>query len=179
MQACQHASPIQSGVYILLYPGLILIFGLLTGVSITMTGLYLPQIWVGWVLSLISSGVYESIRGKTGLGLPVGILAIMGAGSGIFQAGLVFPVLAPIPVELSTQALSFFMFVRFLSQVRSHPPSLTPLLTLRITDLGHHYRRNYHPKSAQKQLAQGYHPQPPAGHLDCLFARPDYPNAFQ
>ena len=110
---------------------------LLTGISIAKTGKYRPQLWTAWVLLLVAHGLFTTVTGDTNLGKAIGFEAILGFGNGILQAAPIFPILAPVSVELSAQALSFFMFLRFLSQVRMlSPRDILPLLTVLLQTWG-------------------------------------------
>ena len=97
---------------------MVLFVALGTGVSIAKTKRYRPQLWIAWCIQLITTGLFSTIDGSTSLSKPLGFVAFFGAANGVLQAAPIFPILAPVPVESSAQALSFFMFLRFLSQVR-------------------------------------------------------------
>lgn len=92
-------------------------FGLIGGVSVAKSGKYRPQLFLAW-LSLVAAGAAlvtldaDSSRGKY-----IGYQVIIGLGLGILMTTAFFPVLAPLPVNLNANALAFFMFVRFFSQV--------------------------------------------------------------
>lgn len=66
---------------------------------------------------MISSGVFSTMKANTHVSVAVAAELIGSVGIGILQTSPMFPILAPIDVSLNANALAFFMFVRFLSQV--------------------------------------------------------------
>ena len=76
---------------------------------------------------MLAAGLFSTLKATSGIGLGIIFQLITSVGLGILQAGPIFPILAPIDVSLSANALAFFMFVRFLSQASLHYHSLFPL----------------------------------------------------
>ncbi|KAI3614790.1 mfs multidrug transporter [Moniliophthora roreri] len=111
-QGCKDASLIKSGVNELGLSVTCAVMIVASGVSVTATKQYRPQIWFAWVLYLIGVGVLSRIDSSTSLSEGVGILVLPGAALGILSATLYFPVLAPLDVMQNAYALSFFMFCR-------------------------------------------------------------------
>lgn len=66
---------------------------------------------------MLSSGVFSALKADTGIGVTIVAELIGSVGLGILQTSPIFPILAPIDVSLNANALAFFMFARFLSQV--------------------------------------------------------------
>ncbi|CDO69089.1 hypothetical protein BN946_scf184992.g38 [Trametes cinnabarina] len=82
-QSCRDASPVRSGVYILgltlgLAPAIVA-----TGVSVSITKVYRPQIWVAWVIYIVGMGVYTTMRADTRLAETIGIPILTGVGAGM------------------------------------------------------------------------------------------------
>lgn len=93
-------------------------FGLIGGLSVTKSGKYRPQLWLAWVSLIIAGGLMTSLGPDSSRGKSIGYQVFIGLGLGILMTTAFFPVLAPLPVSLNANALAFFMFVRFFSQVR-------------------------------------------------------------
>lgn len=71
----------------------------------------------------------------------IGYQVIVGLGLGILLTTGFFPVLAPLPVKYNANALAFFMFVRWFSQV-SMTGKLQTSFSVLVIDLGCHSRRH-------------------------------------
>ena len=55
----------------------------MTGVSVSITKKYRPQIWVAWAIYMIGMGVYTTIRADTRLAETIGIPILTGVGAGM------------------------------------------------------------------------------------------------
>lgn len=66
---------------------------------------------------MLAAGLFTTVKTDSKLGSVLGFELLMSVGLGILQTSPFFPILAPIEVSLNANALAFFMFVRFFSQV--------------------------------------------------------------
>lgn len=132
-QACRFASPIGSGVDIFGLGFTIMPFGLISGISVAKSGKYRPQLWMAWASLIIAGGLLTSLEADTSRGKYIGYQVLIGLGLGILMTTAFFPVLAPLPVSMNANALAFFMFVRYFSQVCSSLPCLCTAYRLRFT----------------------------------------------
>ncbi|KAH7920100.1 MFS multidrug transporter [Leucogyrophana mollusca] len=111
-QACKDALPIRSGINmfgVTFVVGPFIVFG---GLSVTKFQVYRPQLWAGWVASVLGAGGFSTVGADTVLGVSVGVPALWAAGGGILFAATYFPVLSPLPVSANAHALAFFAFLR-------------------------------------------------------------------
>ncbi|EKM52353.1 uncharacterized protein PHACADRAFT_198414 [Phanerochaete carnosa HHB-10118-sp] len=111
-QACFGSSAICSGVLSLplvttLEPCL-----MLTGISITATKQYRPQLWLGWALYLAGMGGMLTLAVDTPFAHIAGFLVLQGVGSSMIYATTYFPILALLPIMENAHALVFFAFCR-------------------------------------------------------------------
>ncbi|KAF8553804.1 MFS general substrate transporter [Imleria badia] len=109
-QACKGASPVMSGVYILSFSSIVP-SGLITGLSITATKRYRPQIWAGWAIVIVGFGSMSTVLATDSLGKSIGFFVILGLGAGVVNAALMYPVLAPLSVTQNAPALAFMWFL--------------------------------------------------------------------
>ncbi|ESK82646.1 mfs multidrug transporter [Moniliophthora roreri MCA 2997] len=116
-QACQDTSVIRSGANILALTFTSGSFLVITGVSVTLTQRYRPQIWLGWVLCLVGVGVYSINSPSTEMSQAIGLTILPGIGIAAVVASLVFPVLAPLDVTQNAYALAFYTFVRMFAGI--------------------------------------------------------------
>ena len=116
-QACKGHSPLKSGVDSLALACGIMPFAMAAGISIAKTGRYRPQLWSSWCFLMLAAGLLSVVKAESSLGETIGFQLLMSVGLGILQTSPFFPILAPIDVSLNANALAFFMFVRFFSQV--------------------------------------------------------------
>lgn len=116
-QACKDASPVASGVDGFGIAYTIIPAAIAVGISITKSGRYRPQLWVGWALTLVGAGLFTLIRADTPRITAICYQIVSGIGLGLLTVGALFPVLAPLPLSLNASALALYMFFRYLSQV--------------------------------------------------------------
>jgi hypothetical protein len=94
-QAVQLLSPVSTGVHFLVLGFVPSVFSVAAGLSVRKTGIYRPQLWLGWLLIIPGVGVLSLLKFDSPLAMPTGIIAIVGAGFGIVNTTTQFPVLAP------------------------------------------------------------------------------------
>lgn len=94
--------------------------GIAVGASVTKTGKYKVQICVAWVFVIVGLALLSTVHQDTSRSAILGYLAIFSAGLGPLISALPFPILAPLTVSLNANALAFYSFVRYFSQVRAH-----------------------------------------------------------
>ncbi|RDB27052.1 Efflux pump FUS6 [Hypsizygus marmoreus] len=111
-QACKGSSPLRSGIELFPLAFSVCPFSIFTGLSVTRTGRYRPQAWVGWVIIVLSMGLFGSVESTTRVSLVLGYQIIAGIGFGIVYSSTYFPVLAPLPLTVAAHSLAFFAFVR-------------------------------------------------------------------
>ena len=93
--------------------------GIAGGITVAKSGRYRPQLWLAWVLLLISTGLLSTLKADTPKVASIGYPVIGGFGLGILMSVTYYPVLAPLPLSLNANAVAFFMFLRFFAQVRT------------------------------------------------------------
>ena len=80
-QACKLASPVKSGIYLLgfssLAPAIIA-----TGISIKVLGRYRPQIWMGWIFTVVGLGLMSTVLATDSLAKSIGYVTLLGLGMG-------------------------------------------------------------------------------------------------
>lgn len=116
-QGCKDKSPISAGLDMFSLAYTIVPAGIVGGISVAKTGRYRPQLWLAWVLLLISTGLLSTLKADTPLVGSIGYSVIGGFGLGILMSVTYYPVLAPLPLSMNASAVAFFMFVRFFAQV--------------------------------------------------------------
>ncbi|GBE78466.1 Efflux pump FUS6 [Sparassis crispa] len=116
-QACKDASPTASGVDCFGLAFTIAPMALVSGLSIAKSHHYRPQIWSAWALLIIGMGLFSTIHADSSRARVIGFEVIAGAGAGLLTAAMFFPLLAPVPVELSAQALSVYTFFRSFANI--------------------------------------------------------------
>ncbi|KAG8916187.1 hypothetical protein FRC01_003309 [Tulasnella sp. 417] len=89
---------------------------IVTGISVTIFKVYVPQNYFGWVMTSIGVGLLTTLKASSPVGAWVGYQIIEGIGFGILYAAPQFPVLAPVKITESAHALALFVFVRSYSQ---------------------------------------------------------------
>ncbi|KAG6909191.1 hypothetical protein DXG01_001705 [Tephrocybe rancida] len=111
-QACKGASPRQSGIDSF---GLTMSLGpasIVTGVSVTKTGKYRIQAYIGWIILVAGTAGLTTIRADTVLANSIGLPSLITIGAGMVYSVGYFPVLAPLPVSRNAHALALFAFCR-------------------------------------------------------------------
>lgn len=116
-QACKLASPIHSGIDLLGLTLAITPIAMCVGISIAILQRYRPQIWTGWVLIIISTGLLTTVKADDNIWKAIGFCILGGAGLGTVYTAVIFPVLAPLPVEANAQAIALSMFLRVFGQI--------------------------------------------------------------
>ncbi|KAJ3556504.1 hypothetical protein NM688_g1993 [Phlebia brevispora] len=111
-QACKGHSPIHTavdflGISVALGPAVVA-----SGVSIGITKVYRPQIWIGWIILAVASGVMSTLNVDSRIAEIAGLPILLGVGLGMLMSATYFPVLAPLPVSENAHALAFFAFCR-------------------------------------------------------------------
>ncbi|KAF8989898.1 Mfs1.2 [Cyathus striatus] len=115
-QACKDMSPLRSGVNLLPLAFTVAPMAVLTGVTISRTGRYRPQTWMGWVIIVICFALFTTLSPTSSIHLAWVYEIIAGLGFGIIHSTVYFPVLASLPVTSTAHALAFFSFLRQFSQ---------------------------------------------------------------
>ena len=90
---------------------------MLTGLSVSKTGAYRPQLYVGWALAIPALVLIGLAGVHTPVGNIIGYEFLAGIGFGMIFSATYFPVLAPLPVTTIAPALAFFAFLRQFGQV--------------------------------------------------------------
>ena len=120
-----------SGVYTLALSSVVLSSSI-TGISITATKRYRPQIWICWALNIVGFGLMSTTLATDPLGKSVGCLLLLGLGSGCvvsidrellpfnseasihgsgLNASFMYPIVAPLSVTQNAPALAFMWFL--------------------------------------------------------------------
>jgi len=115
-QAVKGASPLQSGIDILGMAMFITPASIVCGVTVQIWRCYRPQNYLGWALIITGFSVLTILDIDSTKTKYIGCQIIVGVGLGIVWVSTQFPILAPLPFSNNAHALSFFTFVRCLSQ---------------------------------------------------------------
>jgi len=115
-QAAHQASPAQAGVDLFGSAFIIAPFAILCGVSVGISGRYLPQNYIGWMMLMIGAGVMSLLKSTSPKAMWVGLQVPGAIGYGINYAAPMFAMLAPMPISKNARALAFFTFVRNFGQ---------------------------------------------------------------
>ncbi|KAJ7633036.1 iron permease [Roridomyces roridus] len=116
-QACKAASPRGSGVDLFGLAMTLPPFSILGGASIKIFTCYRPQLWIGWLLTILSTGILLLLKSDSPPGMSIGFGVLAGAGMGVTYTATFFPVLAPLSVESNAHAISLAVFMRSFAQV--------------------------------------------------------------
>ncbi|KAA1466939.1 MFS general substrate transporter [Dentipellis sp. KUC8613] len=111
-QGCKDASPIASGVDCFGIAATASPTAIITGITVTKSSKYRPQLWFAWSLSLIGCGLLSSLNADDSRAKAIGYQILVGIGIGMIYLATYFPVLAPLPISENTRALAFFVFLR-------------------------------------------------------------------
>ncbi|KAJ7729243.1 iron permease [Mycena maculata] len=115
-QACKDASPTASGVDLFGIVFSIAPITMLTGISVNVFKKYRPQLWSGWAVLVLGSGLLSMITADSSRAKSIGIQIVNGLGIGLLYMNLYFPILAPLPITSTAQALAFYNYLRALAQ---------------------------------------------------------------
>lgn len=88
----------------------------IAGVIMTLTLRFRSTVWIGWVLTVISCGLFTLLSPETTTAQRVGYLIVMGVGTGVLFPAVQFAVQAGQPDEDVAIATSTFVFLRSLGQ---------------------------------------------------------------
>ncbi|GJE99893.1 MFS general substrate transporter [Phanerochaete sordida] len=116
-QACKLASPLHAGVELLAICLVIAPMIVISGVSITRTKAYRPQLWAGWAFLMLAMGAMSTLTADSSTSASVGIPALAGVGAGFLYQATYYPVLAPLPVAQNAHAMALFSFCRVFAGV--------------------------------------------------------------
>jgi hypothetical protein len=116
-QAAKSVSAIRSAVLIFGAAFTIAPGGIVSGVSVQISGRYSPQNYIGWILTIIGFGILTTLHVDTSIALLEGIQVILGIGVGFLFTATTYPILAGIKIERTAHALAVFTFVRSFAQV--------------------------------------------------------------
>ncbi|KAJ7276699.1 MFS general substrate transporter [Mycena rebaudengoi] len=109
-QGCKDASAMRSAVLGLgvaaLAPAAIV-----TGVAVSKTQRYRPQMWAGWCIIMVGLGLLSTVRQDTPTIRTIFFGVVAGVGLGFEYSTTMFPVQAPLPISQNARALSFLTFV--------------------------------------------------------------------
>ncbi|KAL0056701.1 hypothetical protein AAF712_016693 [Marasmius tenuissimus] len=112
LQACKDTSPMKAGVVALgpaISVGLAVI---ISGMSVTITKRYRPQLYAAWVLVILGFGLMIPLDSESTFAHIIGVTVLPMVGIGALASAGYFPVLAPLDVTQNAYALAFFAFGR-------------------------------------------------------------------
>ena len=116
-QVCKGAGPIRSSIDTFPIAFVLPVSSMLSGVTIKLLRKYRPSNYIGWALMMLGFGLLSLLKEDASTEQWVCFQGIVGAGVGIVWTGIVFPILAPLPVKRIASALGFFNFGRTFAQV--------------------------------------------------------------
>ncbi|GAA5912425.1 hypothetical protein JCM8208_005166 [Rhodotorula glutinis] len=111
------SSPVDSGAKTLPLSFTISPFAIIVGASVTITGLYVPQNILGWVLATVGCGLLSLLKYDSGRNAWAGFSVVVGMGLGVLYSATNFAVLAPIKPARQPYAITFYGFVRSFGQL--------------------------------------------------------------
>ncbi|KAA1466884.1 MFS general substrate transporter [Dentipellis sp. KUC8613] len=111
-QACKGAGPIASGVDCFGLAFTAAPMAMVTGILVTKSAKYRPQIWVGWALTTLGCGLLSSLDAESSRAKGIGFQLLVGSGLGITYMGTYFPILAPLLVTENARAMALLVFLR-------------------------------------------------------------------
>src|SRR5579859_7579643 len=88
----------------------------IAGIVMTITLRFRWTVWIGWVITLISCGLFILLSPETTTAVRVGYLLLMGVGTGILFPALQFAAQAGQPDDDVAIATSTFVFLRSFGQ---------------------------------------------------------------
>ncbi|KZT23032.1 iron permease [Neolentinus lepideus HHB14362 ss-1] len=111
-QACKNADPIASGVDVFGLAFSLAPFTLLTGMSVTVTHRYRPQLWVAWCMVMVGSGLFTTLNYDSSRIRAIGFQILAGSFIGMVCGAVFFPILSPTPVQYNAHANALYTFFR-------------------------------------------------------------------
>ncbi|KAH9847880.1 iron permease [Lenzites betulinus] len=115
-QACKGATPIRSSINLFAIALVCSPFSLIGGIMVKGLNKYRPANYLGWVLTLIGTGLLTMLKVDSPTSAWAGYQIISAAGIGLVWAVTIFPILAPLPVTRAASALGFYNFSRTFAQ---------------------------------------------------------------
>ncbi|KIO17240.1 hypothetical protein M407DRAFT_228996 [Tulasnella calospora MUT 4182] len=109
-------SPVKSGVSIFGNAFTIAPGAIVSGVTVAVFGVYRPQNFLGWALTITGVGLLSLLKVGSPTGQWIGFQLIEGVGLGLLYSAPQFPILSSLPVNKSAHALALLTFVRSYSQ---------------------------------------------------------------
>ena len=118
---------------------------IVAGLSVTVTGRYRPQMWMGWILTIISLGLMTTVLETDSLAKPIGYLLLLGVGTGyvmfvdpcssctdtlvlihdrMLHPTSTYPIQAPLPVKQNAPSLAFMWFLCSFATVSTSTPHI-------------------------------------------------------
>jgi hypothetical protein len=97
----------------------------MAGVTVRRTGNYVIPTFVGWVLTIVGTGLLTTLHADTSLSKAIGFPIIIVGGVSIIYVVALFPILASIPVTQTAPAMALYIFSRNFGNVS---PFLHPSL---------------------------------------------------
>jgi hypothetical protein len=93
---------------------------IVAGATVRKTGNYVIPTIVGWVLTIVGTGLLTTLRADTSLSKTIGFPIIISGGVGIVYVVAFFPILASIPVTQTAPAMALYVFSRMFGNVSPH-----------------------------------------------------------
>lgn len=141
---------------------------IISGVSITKSKVYRPQLYIGWIFLIAAMGAMSTLKADTSNAASVGIPSMAGIGAGFLFQATYYPVLSPLPVSENAHAMALFAFCRIFAGVSmSHVFDGCYVLIVPL-GLGRNHRYCHPPDSAGKAPPCGICGAIPARRCHCL-----------
>ncbi|KAH9481262.1 Efflux pump FUS6 [Psilocybe cubensis] len=115
-QACKDASPTASGVDLFGLVFSVAPMAMISGLSVNIFKVYRPQIIAGWVILIVGSGALSIVKENSTRSLSLGLQIVNGIGIGLVYMTVYFPILAPLPITSTAQALALYNYLRAIAQ---------------------------------------------------------------
>lgn len=122
---------------------------MISGIFVNVLKVYRPQLIIGWVVLIIGSGLLSIVTADSARGLSLGLQFVNGVGIGFVYLTVYFPILAPLPITSTAQALALYNYLRAIAQVCFSILFIHHLLLIFWLDLGCHNRKCGSAKSTQ------------------------------
>ncbi|KAJ1932167.1 hypothetical protein FBU59_006466, partial [Linderina macrospora] len=114
LSVVKNASAISSGLHLVSCMLGISLFSIVSGVSITKTGKYLPFIWIGAALSVLGIGLFVLLGDEPTQGKLIGIPIIFGAGLGLCMQAMITCAQNAVAQEDIATTTTLLMTIRML-----------------------------------------------------------------